>query len=294
MILPENPSSLYEWALNHYSYMIKSRPKPPLTEEAIDEYTALQTIAYHEKFINAIFCPLMREVKKRLLAILDPRFVLFTDMSPDDFADRLTRTFSEELFSKDYVGHVKESDIRKFDKSQQEKVLRAEQKVLMLFGFPPQLAELWLRVHEDTILIDRGLGIMFRVRWHRKSGDASTFLGNSLVLLMVLCSTYDLTKAVMVVFPGDDFYIIGPYSLAIDRSAYLAYNYNFESEDLDYKYIYFCPKFLPISIGGSVLGFLPTQLSMLSHDSLPRSRCSVNGQLDQSAHGARCHERERR
>ncbi|KAF6201612.1 hypothetical protein GE061_004004 [Apolygus lucorum] len=135
-LVPDEPGQLHDWILDQYSYMIKNKPKPPLSEEAMDEYTALQTIAYHEKFINAVFCPLMREIKRWLLAVLDVRFLLFTDVSPDDFADKITRTFSEVLFSDMYMGTTKESDIRKFDKSQLEKILRAERKLLVLLGLP--------------------------------------------------------------------------------------------------------------------------------------------------------------
>ncbi|KAF6198237.1 hypothetical protein GE061_007984 [Apolygus lucorum] len=48
-LVPDEPGLLHEWVLDQYLYMIKNKPKPPLTEEAMDEYTALQTIAYHEK-----------------------------------------------------------------------------------------------------------------------------------------------------------------------------------------------------------------------------------------------------
>ncbi|RZF35348.1 hypothetical protein LSTR_LSTR014790 [Laodelphax striatellus] len=119
---------LHERRLDRYDFMIKSTVKPQLDTNAPYVYSALQTIAYQTKDINAIFCPIFKEMKKRLLSVLGKRFRIYCDVSPEEFAEDLTNSFQPEdefaFFSgddsliRDAIGRYLEIDFSKYDKSQ--------------------------------------------------------------------------------------------------------------------------------------------------------------------------------
>lgn len=64
---------LHERHLNFYNFMLKSTVKPQLDINAPYVYSSLQTIAYHDKDINAYFCPIFNEIKNRLTSVIEPR-----------------------------------------------------------------------------------------------------------------------------------------------------------------------------------------------------------------------------
>lgn len=74
--LIDSDTAVQEKPLTFYNFMIKTTVKPQLDMNAVNVYNSLQTIAYHPKEINAIFCPISKEIKKRLLSILDPKYLL--------------------------------------------------------------------------------------------------------------------------------------------------------------------------------------------------------------------------
>lgn len=78
-----------------------------------------------------MFCPIFREIKTRLLRVLDPRFMLFCDMSPEEFSTELIKRFSTDGIQ----GKKKlEIDISKYDKSQGVIALGLECELMRLFG----------------------------------------------------------------------------------------------------------------------------------------------------------------
>jgi hypothetical protein len=78
----------------------------------------------------------------------------------------------------------------KYDKAQGEALRYLEDELLRLFGFPEELLEIWRNSHVKSILRDRQTGVKFETDC--KSGDVSTFFGNTLVLISVLLSCYDI------------------------------------------------------------------------------------------------------
>lgn len=71
---------------------------------AINTYASLQTILAHSKDINAIFCPIFKRLRERLMKLLDSRFMIFTDYSPQDFEDIINARFSPSLKKLKQVG----------------------------------------------------------------------------------------------------------------------------------------------------------------------------------------------
>lgn len=133
----DTDTSIDEKSLAFYNFMIKATVKPQLD---MNVYNSLQTTAYHSKDINAIFCPIFKEIKPRILSILDPRFALLCVMSPDEFAEYLSNKYHPEQF----IGKPSlEIDMSKFDKSHGGIALAFECSMMSLFGVDYHLVKLW-------------------------------------------------------------------------------------------------------------------------------------------------------
>ncbi|QKN22697.1 replicase [Erysiphe necator associated virga-like virus 1] len=249
---------LHNMSLNLYQFMIKSTVKPQLDTRAPYIYSSLQTIAYHTKDINAIFCPVFREIKDRLTKVLGERFLIFCDQSPEEFADLISSRFDVEMF---YRPHM-EVDMSKFDKSQGSAALDFEIMIMKKFGVPDYLTELWYEAHHNSILVDRDNGLQVKLVYQRKSGDASTFLGNTMFLMAVLSMLFDMSACDFAAFSGDDSLLIGD-GVMYDRNFLCANLFNLESKFFrNFQYKYFCSKFL-LPVGDRVY-FVPDLAKLLT------------------------------
>ncbi|OAF67165.1 hypothetical protein A3Q56_05116 [Intoshia linei] len=94
---------LHKKAINTYYLSIKKIPKPNLTLTTLSLYATLQTIVFHSKDINAVFCSKFMELKRRIIYYLKDHVKLYCDMSPKEFAHELTKidTDVKYLFSGD-------------------------------------------------------------------------------------------------------------------------------------------------------------------------------------------------
>lgn len=155
-----------DWAV--YNFMIKPNPKSDLTLSGVKKYAAVQTIVYHDKEINSIMCPIMRQVKKRLVAILNPKIKMFTDVSPEDFERSLNETFDSSVLG---WRHKLEVDISKYDKSQGELLLLAELEIYRMLGVPMDILDKWYHAHRNTTIVDRLNDIKCEIDLQRKSGN---------------------------------------------------------------------------------------------------------------------------
>lgn len=236
----DNDIPLHERKMNVYEFMIKSTVKPQLDVNAPYIYSSLQTIAYHPKDINAIFCPIFKEIKKRLLSVLKNRFMLFCDMSPDEFSEIVSNRFNDDScfafysgddsLMRDATGNYLEIDFSKYDKSQGQVSILYDLKLMEYFGVPLEYRELWENAHTVTVLNDRGNKVRLKVMYQRKSGDASTFIMNTTYAMGVTAVLFDLK---------DNFVIDR------DRNRECASLFNLESKFFrSYRFPYFCSKFL--------------------------------------------------
>lgn len=97
--------------------------------------------------------------------------------------------------------------------------------------------------------------------WASKSGDASTFLGNTIYTMSVMAYLYDMRHLVLGMFAGNDNLCFGimPYK---DKSELCAKAFNLESKFLNnYRYSYFCSKFLFKANGHT--NFVPDPMKMI-------------------------------
>lgn len=230
---------IWERRLNFYTLMNKLNVKPGLDTATPFEYSALQTIAYHTKSINVVFCTLFRELRKRLINVLDPRFIMYCDMSPDEFADLLTDRFRDI----DLLKYQKlEIDISKYDKSQGRIFLLFEIELYRLLGAPEELLHLWFVAHDTTVLHDYTEQVTAFILYQRKSGDASTFFGNTVCLMGVISVLFSMSQIILAYFGGDD---SGMFAKSFnDMNTLCANLFNLESKFFRYTCPYFCSKFL--------------------------------------------------
>lgn len=246
---------------NTFSYMVKADIKPPLEEAAQHKYASVQTIAYNTKDVNTIFCTIFPEVRDRLLRVLLPRFQILTGMSPEAFVEHLNTKFDAEKLK---YCHAVENDMRKYDKSQDMAVLLFECSIMRHLGVAEYLVDLWFNSHAESRFIDKNNGIAADIQFQRRSGDASTFLGNTLFCMAVVLTTYDADDIVLGLFAGDDslLYLRSRFSASVDNSGKLAALFNLESKLLTgYTHAYFCSKFL--LLGEHRLQLIPDPMKTL-------------------------------
>nr|QHA33750.1 polyprotein [Atrato Virga-like virus 5] len=221
-----------------YDLMNKPQVKPGLTVQTPYEYAAVQTIASQSKEFNMFWCPIFRNCKRRLRSVMNKRFFIYADMAPDDFTRVITTYLPPEVLA--YYKAL-EVDIGKYDKSQHRLLFEIECELYRRLGVPPRLIAYWRLAHEKTILKDRRNGVKAHVTYQRKSGDASTFFGNTLLLMVVLATLFDLSDAYGL-FSGDDSVLW--LKDIIDRNELCGLLFNLESKFFKYNYHYFCSKFL--------------------------------------------------
>nr|APG77744.1 RdRp [Hubei virga-like viurs 8] len=257
---PENFTSefsLLESDLLTYNFSIKRNPKPNLTVDSHLLYSALQTIVYHPKHINTIFCPIFRELKRRILASLNKNIFLFTDEDPSSFVNRISEYCAGV---NPYNFSPLEADISKYDKSQGSLALLYECLWMLDFGCPDFIVKLWFLMHRCTKLKDFSSKFAFYVMYQRKSGDASTFLGNSMFLLGVLSYLFVADNIYLLLFAGDDSLILS-YNTVEDTSILANILFNLEVKYFYFKSFYFCSKFLIWDEGR--FSFVPDPVKLL-------------------------------
>jgi hypothetical protein len=245
--------AIWNDALDTYAFAIKRIPKPSMEPTSAFEYAALQTIVYHPKHLNAFFCVVFREMKHRLTSLMKSKFMLFCDMSPDEFAEKLNQRFKPStLFNRRLrrrieLGKRIEIDARKYDKSQEMFHLRCECGIMRRLGVPEWIVTLWFIAHILTMVHDRKNKLRFMIFFQRKSGDASTFFGNTIILMCMVCTCMDLTYCVIAIFAGDDSLVIFIKGFNVKINTKLCTQlFNFELKVFNYTKSYFCSKFLII------------------------------------------------
>lgn len=270
--------AFWEEGLDVYHAGLKRMPKANLTEDAWLKYPALQTIVFHPKRFNAVFCPIFKECKNRIRNLMAEETVFFSDMSPKELGELITR--KRPCLN----GMTGEGDISKFDVCQQLESALVDYYAMRDAGLDPFLALLWFWAHTVGICKDFKNKIRFMTSWQRKSGDAWTLPGNSCYMigcvlraLEILQEKYkkiykkkkamdiklarrfllkhgefmraDLRNLIKLM-SGDDHYIFG-IRFPEEINSVVKDLFNLDMKVFDYDSHYFCSKFVirnPISL----------------------------------------------
>ncbi|UPT53696.1 MAG: hypothetical protein 1 [Zeugodacus cucurbitae negev-like virus] len=247
-LIDSDPVDLCDKDLSVYSFTLKGNAKPDLDPGPDERYKSSQTIAFPEKLVNAIFCPIFSDITTRLNAILPPNIVLFNRMSIEEYCSAVDTVCPFERFQK--LDNFIEVDFSKYDKSQDLTTLYFEIKMMKLFGVPDELISMWVVLHRTTHLVDHRNLFRATVHYQRKSGDGATYIGNTMFNMAVLLYTLDIHSLInnqlaFCTFSGDDSLIFTPnVSINLAEASYLCSNlFNLEVKLLKYRTPYFCSKF---------------------------------------------------
>nr|WGL40997.1 54 KDa protein [Odontoglossum ringspot virus] len=243
-------------AIDQYKHMIKAQPKQKLDLSPQDEYAALQTIVYHSKQINAIFGPLFSELTRQLLERIDSsKFLFYTRKTPEQI---------EEFFSdldSTVPMEVLELDISKYDKSQNEFHCAVEYLIWEKLGLNGFLEEVWKQGHRKTSLKDYTAGIKTCLWYQRKSGDVTTFIGNTVIIAACLASMIPMDKVIKAAFCGDDSILYIPKGLDLpDIQSGANLMWNFEAKLYRKRYGYFCGRYIIHHDRGAIVYYDPLKL----------------------------------
>jgi len=146
---------------------------------------------------------------------------------------------------------VLELDISKYDKSQNDFHQAVEMLIWDRLGLDAILGEMWKRGHQLTTVKDYKAGIRTQLWYQRKSGDVTTFIGNTLIITACMASITDLDKCVKAAFCGDDSIVLFPKGMEYRSTMELAaLQWNFNAKLLVKTHGYFCGKFIVMHESG--------------------------------------------
>ncbi|QID58999.1 putative viral replicase [Camellia yellow ringspot virus] len=171
--------------IERYRHMIKRDIKPVLSDALQSEYTKAATITYHDTDITQIATAFFTVIKQRIMACKTRRLCIPID-AESDVSRILTR---DHLGSE--TGDFIEIDFSKFDKSQNEIHQLMQDEILLRLGGSLEFVSLWSQAHKHSKIKDFNCGISFNTDYQRRTGDAFTFLGNTLVTACMLSYVLD-------------------------------------------------------------------------------------------------------
>lgn len=244
-----------------YDFIIKRNPKPSLKDGSAMQHSALQTVMSMPKYLNALFCPIFTEVRNRLLSAMRKNIKIFTLLDPDAFADCVSEIYPPKRYF-DRRPHVYEVDISKFDKSQGLMALTLECRLLRFFGVDSRLVAAWEHYHTATRFKDYASSLFGRINYQRKSGDALTFLGNTMFLISVIGTAIDLDTVDFAAFAGDDSIVFGGIERYPLDTEFFTCTFNLAVKFFRYSSLHFCSKFL-IPVNEKRWAFVPDPLKFL-------------------------------
>lgn len=224
-------------ALDKYMHMIKTTLKPVEEDSLHIERPIPATITYHKKGVVMMTSPYFLCAMVRLLYVLKSKFVVPTGKYHQIFQ------MNPELLK--HSKEFKEIDFSKFDKSQGRLHHNVQFRLFLALGIPEHFVTTWFNSHERSHIRDRDCGIGFSVDYQRRTGDACTYLGNTLVTLSVLSYVYDLSNPniLFVAASGDDSLIGSREPLPREKEDLCVSLFNFETK-FPHNQPFICSKFL--------------------------------------------------
>lgn len=227
---------------NVYEYSVKPIIKAATDVKKFTEFVGTQSIVSQRNFITVIFAPIFVMIRKRLSALFSDKVLFFSDYDIYSFEDELNKRISPESFR---TAYKIENDFSKFDKSQEIVALELDCAIMEMTGVDSHYIDLWRNSHETSKAINRDTGISMNLKYQRRSGDASTYLGNSMYTLASIVALYDVDKIDLILVAGDDSLILThDESQLSDRSHLFASYFNLEAKLVMKQYSYFCSKFI--------------------------------------------------
>jgi hypothetical protein len=232
--------SVYLKDVRKYNLMNKSQVKPKCDISATSEYSALQTVVYYDKEVNAVFGPVFLEMRERFISLLRPNVLLNMKKNRKQIEEFLQQheSFGEAL---NYV----ENDFAKFDKSQQWAALRLEWRVYEMLGLDVVMQDIWEYGHVACTMTSFAAGIKVWSLLQRHSGDPATAPGNTIVNIVTVAACYEIPSYEYAMVLGDDSVIATRAPIrelkAVERMAGV---FNLSAKLTQSPYGFFCSAFI--------------------------------------------------
>jgi len=231
-----------------YYAIVRGDHKVVLNGSHEDGISAGQLVTAHTPFWTSLFAPYFTNMTHILRAALLPNIIMHTQYTWEELSAMTDAQLSGVIMQ------VLEVDISKYDKSQMRIVLDFQCKVYEKLGMPKWAVELWRNYHEKCIIIFPQFGIHTFVNYQRRTGDAATWLGNTIVLLGLLAFLYPIERSILSIVGGDDSTMHFKEEEKIpDQSQKAASLLNFELKVFAFRdSIYFSSRFLVLGTLGWV------------------------------------------
>nr|WPR15578.1 RNA-dependent RNA polymerase [Apple mosaic virus] len=245
-------------SMDKYRHMIKTQLKPVEDCSQIFERPLASTITYHDKGKVMSSSPIFLMMCNRLLLCLNEKISIPTG--------KYHQLFSLDPFAFEMTKEFKEIDFSKFDKSQQRLHHLIQYHIFKALGAPAEFIEMWFGSHEISHIRDGPCGVGFSVNYQRRTGDACTYLGNTIITLSALAYMYDLLdpNITFVIASGDDSLIGSRVPLDRDDEFKFTTLFNFEAK-FPHNQPFVCSKFLclvPTTDGGKKVVAVPNALKL--------------------------------
>ncbi|AAL05444.1 RNA polymerase [Sugarcane striate mosaic-associated virus] len=161
-------------------------------ESMFCEAKAGQTLACFHHVVLARFSPWVRYIEKKLVSSLPDNYYIHSGKNFDQL--------NAWVKANNFVGECTESDYEAFDASQDHYILAFELALMKYLGLPNELIEdyKYIKIHLGSKLGD--FAIM------RFTGEASTFLFNTMANMLFTFLVYDIKGNESICFAGDDMY----------------------------------------------------------------------------------------
>jgi hypothetical protein len=248
------PLTMQPGCFKRHTNILKARSKFPLKGELQDEYVMNATINYHEMEVNALSSSIFRSVIKRLKPWMRSETCMMIEKDRKDIEEFYFRNL--EIANKSGLSNKVslEIDYSKFDKSQLERCAMIKMYVYACLGLDEEFAEYWFDALEESSTYNHRDMIKGFMRWQRRTGTATTAIGNTLITMVTVCSVlfpdygeyrWD-APYVCAAFLGDDSSIIvrRDYMVPLDITTKLNSWYNLSAKFDIMDHIYFCSSFI--------------------------------------------------
>nr|BCA25902.1 polyprotein [Little cherry virus 2] len=231
-IIPEN-------ALTSFKLMLKTDSKPKLDDSVLSSIPSGQNIVYHQSSVNALFSHIFCQTVERLHRVLKRNFLLATGMSQDEFETYL----NDGLNNKVQDLFCSEVDISKFDKSQGPLIKQIEEMVLRRLGVDSEVLDWWYSSEYESVCSSFDKSLTVSVDAQRRTGGSNTWLGNTIVNMVLLAYVKEFDPNTFVCFSGDDSLVLSRDPIYFDFFK-LSLELGFDVKFTPVATPYFCSKYL--------------------------------------------------
>nr|AAF15943.1 2a protein [Peanut stunt virus] len=219
--------------LQFYEHMVKSDVKPSSSDTLNVDRPVPATITFHAKGVTSQFSPMFISLFERFQRCLRGRVIV-----------PVGKRASLEMDNYSVLNkYCLEIDLSKFDKSQGELDLMIQEEILNLLGCPVYISKWWCEFHRYSYIKDKRAGVSMPISFQRRTGDAFTYFGNTLVTMALFAWCYDTDQFDRLLFSGDDSLAFS-LSPVEGRSDWFTSLFNMEAKNMDPPTPYICSKFL--------------------------------------------------